>query len=47
MSFIEFLEAFSRVAEKLSPMPIGDNPQDWETEDRIFLPLNSKIEIMI
>lgn len=26
MTFIEFLEAFARIADKLSPCPIGTNP---------------------
>lgn len=36
MSFIEFLEAFSRVAEKLSPIPLGENPEEFTDEERIF-----------
>jgi hypothetical protein len=29
MNFVEFLEAFSRIAEKFSPIPIDENPEDW------------------
>lgn len=29
MNFVEFLEAFSRIAEKFSPIPIDENPDDW------------------
>lgn len=35
MNFVEFLEAVSRSAEKLSPIHIEDNPTDWEREERI------------
>jgi hypothetical protein len=36
MNFVEFLEAFSRIAEKFSPIPIDENPEDWNEKDRIY-----------
>jgi hypothetical protein len=29
MSFGEFLEAFCRIAEKLSPLPLDEDPFKW------------------
>ncbi len=36
MSFIEFIDAFTRITEKLSPIPLGEAPEDWDEDERIF-----------
>jgi hypothetical protein len=35
MNFIEFLEAFARVAEKYSPLGLLDNPSKISLKERI------------
>lgn len=32
MSFDEFIEGFSRIAEKLSPLPLDEDPEKWSEE---------------
>lgn len=47
MSLIEFIEGFSRVAEKASLLPYGELLQDWSDYDRINQPLHEKINNLI
>ena len=47
MSFVEFLEALSRMAEKKSKVPIGENQEDYNEEDLKELHLSYKIESML
>jgi hypothetical protein len=47
MSFIEFLEALARVAEKISPVPFHENPDAYDYEELITLPLHLKLESLI
>jgi hypothetical protein len=34
MSFLEFVEALARIAEKISPSPIGESFEKWDIIDR-------------
>jgi hypothetical protein len=34
MSILEFIEALARIAEKISPSPIGENFEKWDIMDR-------------
>ena len=36
MQFIEFQEAFCRVAEKFSPLMAHDDPREWSVSERIY-----------
>jgi hypothetical protein len=44
MTFSEFLEAYSRVMDRFSPIPYGDSPTNWTAEDKQNQLLNTKIE---
>jgi hypothetical protein len=35
MNISEFYEAFSRIAERLSPIPLGEEALDWNETRRI------------
>ncbi len=45
--FPEFLEAFSRVIDKLSPIPFGDKIENWTAQSRQEQHLSTKIENVI
>ena len=47
MTFPEFLEAFARFADKMSPIPPGQNKSDWNLEKRVQQDLYVKIETLI
>ena len=47
MYFTEFLEGLARVAEKLSPTPLGENPDVWNETRRILQPLFKKLETVL
>ena len=47
MSFIEFLEGFARVAEKLSPLKLKDNPLKIDEFGRIQQYLDVKMTNLI
>ncbi|CAK83556.1 unnamed protein product (macronuclear) [Paramecium tetraurelia] len=47
MTFNEFLEALGRVAEKISPAPIGEDAQIWPVMARQTLPLHIKLESLL
>ena len=34
MSFIEFVEALARLAERISPCPLGENIENWSLNGR-------------
>ena len=40
----EFLEGLCRAVDKASPIPLGDNPEDWPKEKRVNQPLVNKLE---
>jgi hypothetical protein len=44
LSFPEFLEAFCRVIDRYSPVPPGQNPEEWTMEARQSQPLNAKLD---
>lgn len=37
MSFVEFLEAISRLAEKKSMVPLGEIAEEYEVHERIVI----------
>ncbi len=43
MKFVEFLEAFSRIAEIYSPLPLDEDVEDWTENDRMRQSLPDKI----
>ena len=45
--FPEFLEAFCRVVDKLSPIPFGDKIDNWTLQSRQDQHLSNKIENVI
>jgi len=45
--FPEFLEAFSRVIDRLSPIPFGDKIENWTAQSRQDQHLSTKIENVI
>lgn len=45
--FSEFLEAFCRVIDKLSPIPFGDKIENWSPQTRQDQHLSTKIENVI
>ena len=47
MNFPEFLEGFARFADKMSPIPAGQNKSDWNSEKRAQQDLYVKIESLI
>lgn len=47
MMFPEFLEAFARFADRLSPIPPGENKYDWTMQMRVDQELYVKIETII
>ncbi|CAD8082483.1 unnamed protein product [Paramecium sonneborni] len=47
MTFYEFLEALARVAEKISPAPIGEDASVWPVLARQTLPLHIKLESIL
>ena len=47
MRFYEFLEAFSRFVDRLSPIPPGENKLDWSMQQRIEQHLSAKLENII
>ncbi len=47
MLFPEFLEAFSRFADKLSPLPLNEEKSNWNMEKRINQDLYIKIQNLI
>ena len=47
MTFPEFLEGFARFADKMSPIPKGENKSEWNMERRIKQDLYIKIETLI
>jgi len=44
MNFYEFLEAFCRFIDKLSPIPKNEDKSNWPMEKRMEQPLNVKLE---
>lgn len=34
MNYTEFLESLGRIAEKVSPVPIGENIEQWSETNR-------------
>lgn len=44
MIFIEFLEAFARIAEKISPIPAYSLNKQLDSDERKLQPLHFKIE---
>ncbi len=47
MSFVEFIEAIARVAEKISPYPYNEVPDSYEKHELLLLPLYMKVEALI
>ena len=47
MRFPEFLEAFSRFVDRLSPVPLGENKSEWTMQQRQEQHLSVKLESMI
>ena len=47
MRFPEFLEAFSRFADRLSPVPPGENKLEWNMQQRNEQHLSTKLESLI
>ncbi|CAD8141715.1 unnamed protein product [Paramecium octaurelia] len=47
MTLIEFIESLGRIAERISPSPIGERIADWTYEQRTMLPLNVKLESLL
>ena len=47
MRFPEFLEAFARFADRLSPVPIGENKLEWSMQQRSEQHLSTKLESLI
>jgi hypothetical protein len=47
MMFPEFLEAFARFADRMSPVPIGENREKWTMQMRNEQELSVKIETII
>ena len=47
INFDEFVEAFARIAEKVSMVPYGNRPEEWPPEVRISQPLDAKLENLI
>lgn len=47
MTFVEFLEALSRLAEKKSMTPLGEIPESYTKEERVQITLHFKIESLI
>ena len=48
MNFTEFIEVLGRIAEMLSPMPLGTQQEKkWNMEERQSIPLYKKIEAFI
>lgn len=47
MNYVEFLEAFVRIAEKLSPIHPEELASDWTYEEKIMQPLHHKIENLL
>ena len=47
MIFPEFLEAFCRFVDKLSPIPFGEDPSKWDMERRQAQPLEAKLETIL
>jgi len=47
MTLPEFLEAFCRFVDRLSPIPYGEDSSKWDMKRRQAQPLDVKIETMI
>ena len=47
INFDEFVEAFARIAEKVSMVPYGNRSEEWPPEVRISQPLEAKLENFI
>jgi hypothetical protein len=47
MTFIEFVEALGRVAERISPAPITDFVENFTPLQRLTLPLHVKLETLL
>lgn len=44
MNLIEFIESLARMAERISPVPVGERIYEWNYEQRTTLPLHVKLE---
>ncbi|KAL4499138.1 hypothetical protein ABPG72_017040 [Tetrahymena utriculariae] len=47
MQLIEFVEAFGRISDKLSPVPYGEDKDAYTKQELMQLPLHMKIESII
>lgn len=47
MTFVEFMEALARLAERKSKVPLGDNPDDYSLEEKKGVLLYFKLESML
>lgn len=47
MTFIEFVEALGRIAERISPAPITDFAENYTPLQRQTLPLHVKMESLL
>lgn len=47
MNFVEFFEALGRLAEIVSPAPVGENCEQWAKRTRQLLPLHVKLEALL
>ena len=47
MSFVEFLEALARLAEKKSMIPVGEREEEYTDEEVYLIKLQFKIESLL